>query len=179
VGSPGQLAWTNTDQPHRGVGGGGVANWLLTLFVNAAINQFSHGFPGLLLTPQAAATALLTANGFLWHCSISNINNQHLIKTKRGKYKRKKQTALSLSHLSPWWEATSKTSSDDRVVNQPHTSMCIQSLTHMYTHIHAHTQHTCTHMPRDSHTHAQSHICRPTHTHMHLVTHTHLLTHVR
>lgn len=64
---------------------GGLPRALLTHLVNAAIKWFSHGFLGLLLTPQAAATALLTANGFSWQCSISNINNQRLIKTKRGK----------------------------------------------------------------------------------------------
>lgn len=80
-GSLGQGAWPRTDQPRQG----GLYLGLLIHLVNAAIKWFSHGFLRLLLTPQAAATALLTANGFSWQCSISNINNQRLIKTKRGK----------------------------------------------------------------------------------------------
>lgn len=55
---------------------------LPTYLVNVAIKWFPHGFLRLLLIPQAAASALLTANGFSWQCSISNINNQRLIKTK-------------------------------------------------------------------------------------------------
>lgn len=79
---PASLARNRPTAPGRQ---GGLPRVLLTHLVNAAIKWFSHGFLGLLLTPQAAAAALLTANGFSWQCSISNINNQRLIKTKRGK----------------------------------------------------------------------------------------------
>lgn len=80
-----------------------ILPFLLTHLVNVARKLFSHGFAGLLLTPQAAAIALLTANGFLWQCSTSTINNQCLIKNKGWKNtgRRRKQTALSPSHMSP------------------------------------------------------------------------------
>lgn len=58
-GSLGPGARPRTHQPRQS----GLYLGLPIHLVNAAIKCFSHGFLGLLLTPQAAATALLTANG--------------------------------------------------------------------------------------------------------------------
>lgn len=80
-GSPGWCPQTRAARPQQGR----LHLVLPTYLVNVAIKWFPHGFLGLLLTPQTAASALLTANGFSWQCSVSNINNQRLIKTKRGK----------------------------------------------------------------------------------------------
>lgn len=119
-----------------------ILPFLLTHLVNVALKSFSHGFAGLLLTPQAAATALLTANGFLWQCSTSNINNQCLIKNKGWKNTGRKKTDcfVPFSFIT-LQETTGHTSNGSRTVgpfSETHVDVSTFMLTyiHMNTHIH-------------------------------------------
>lgn len=150
-------AWNGDPRPVCGsrieLPGCPILPFLLTHLVNMALKWFSHDFPGLPLTPQAAETALLTANGFLWQCSTSNINNQCLIKTKKGKIQAEKQTALLFPHLSPCRrpqvkpaETAKLSASGQRYIYMwthtcPYTHVCIHIYIHSYTcTINSHTQ---------------------------------------